>query len=347
MKAQNPRTPALTIDAINTLFAPLSRARGILLAVSGGPDSTALLLMATLWSRGSDRPKIEVATVDHGMRPAARKEAEAVGALCERLGFSHHVLEWRGEKPQSRIQERARVARYGLLIECAHSNGADFLVTAHHADDQAETILFRLLHGSGITGLAGIPEVAVRDGVFLARPLLSLRKADLVAYCKELGQDFSFDPSNDDPRFARTRLRKLTKVLANEGLGAAEFARLARRASLMDEAVRLQTEAAKARLHWSTTGACDAHTFFGEPREIIQRLLAVRIAEVAGGPDRNLNLEQTERLAEALSASLVKKTTFKANIGGASVELSNKGELSIKPEAPRKRSGTRSSARAI
>lgn len=347
MKVQKLKTPALTIEAINTLFAPLSKARGILLAVSGGPDSTALLLMAAIWSRGSGRPKAEVATVDHAMRPGARAEAEAVGALSQRLGFTHRILEWHGEKPRTRIQERAREARYSLLIDCANSIGADFLVTAHHADDQAETILFRLLRGSGIAGLAGMPEVAIRDGVFLARPLLGLRKADLVAFCTKHGQDFAFDPSNKDPRFARTRLRELTKILAAEGLGAAEFSRLARRAALMEEAVRQQTEAAAARLRWSATGRCDARTLLGEPRVIAQRLLAARIDGVVGGSDRPSNLEQMERLVEALCFALGTTTTFRANVGGASIELSAKGELSVVPESPRKKQGARSLARSL
>jgi tRNA(Ile)-lysidine synthase len=336
LKIRKRQTPELTIDAINALFAPLAGAKGMLVAVYGGPDSTALLLMTALWSRGPERPKVAVATVDHAMRPGSTKEAEAVGALCRRLGLAHHLLTWRGEKPASRIQERAREARYSLLADCARSIGANFLVTAHHADDQAETILFRLLRGSGIAGLAGMPETAERDGVFLARPLLSLGKADLVAYCEEHGQEFARDPSNDDPRFARTRLRTLTKLLAAEGLGAAEFARLARRAALMEEAVKRQTETAMARLSWMSGGACDAHVLFREPREIVQRLLAARIAAVAGNAGRLPNLEQMEKLAEALSRSLADSIALKANIGGVSIELNAEGQLSFEPESPRK-----------
>jgi tRNA(Ile)-lysidine synthase len=329
-------TSALAIESINALFAPLANARGVLLAVSGGPDSTALLLMAAQWMRQSSRPRVDVATVDHAMRPGAREEGEAVAALCARLGFVHHLLEWRGEKPRSRIQERAREARYSLLIDCARAIDADYLVTAHHADDQAETVLFRLLRGSGIAGLAGMPALATRDGIHLARPLLGLSKADLLTYCEDHGEAFARDPSNDDPRFARTRLRKMAALLAAEGLGAAELARLARRAASMEEAVRRQADAANVRLDWSGSGQCDARLLFDEPLEIVQRLLAARIAEVRGAEERPPKLEQLEWLASALRNALESKAALRANIGGVSIELDARGKIAVSPERPRR-----------
>ena len=345
MKAEPRRTPALTSETIDALLAPLADARGVLLAVSGGPDSTALLLMAARWAREKGRPNVEVATVDHAMREGAHAEAEVVAAVCQRLGLTHHLLEWRGEKPHSRIQERAREARYRLLSDCARAIGADFLVTAHHADDQAETVLFRLLRGSGIAGLAGMPERAMRGGVVLARPLLSLNKADLVAFCQKHGEAFGLDPSNTDPRFARTRLRKLTGVLAAQGLGAAEFARLARRAARMEDAVNRQTEAASARLPWPWGGKCDAHLLFGEPLEVAQRLVAQRIAGIGGRLDRPASLEQMERLALTLRDALANRAALRANIGGASIELSADGELRVALEAPRRNSAGEAPAR--
>lgn len=335
LKADTRPTVTLTSSLIDDLFAPLANARGILLAVSGGPDSTAMLLMAAQWTRRAARPRVDVATVDHGMRAGSRAEADAVAALCQQLGFAHHTLEWRGEKPRSRIQERAREMRYSLLIECARAIGADYLVTAHHADDQAETVLFRLLRGSGIAGLAGMPDLAKRDGLFLARPLLRVSKADLVAYCDENGQAFAHDPSNLDPRFARTRLRKLTALLAAEGLGAAEFDRLAQRAARMEQAVARQADAAKARLVWSATGTCRARELFAEPLEIAQRLLAARIAEIGGRSARPPDFEQMERLASELRGALENNSAFRANVGGASIELNPKGNIKVSPERPR------------
>ncbi len=258
---------AISPAQIEALLAPLAQARGVLLAVSGGPDSTALLIMAARWAAEAGRPRVEAATVDHAMRDGSRAEAEAVASLSRGLGLIHHLIEWRGAKPRSRIQERAREARYALLGACAREIGADFLVTAHHADDQAETVLFRLVRGSGIGGLRGMESRVEEGGLTLARPLLGLRKAELVAFCEANGEAFATDPSNDDPRFARTQLRRLGGLLAAEGLGLSEIARLSRRAARMEEAVAAQTKAAAERLGWtSAQEKRDADALFGESR---------------------------------------------------------------------------------
>jgi tRNA(Ile)-lysidine synthase len=328
---------AISPERIAALLAPLERAKGILVAVSGGPDSTALLLMAARWAAQNNRPKIEVATVDHAMRAGSADEAEAVARLARRLGLTHHLLVWRGEKPRSRIQERAREARYALLATCARETGADFLVTAHHADDQAETVLFRLLRGSGIAGLKGMDSLTPMDGLTLARPLLDLAKAELVAFCAACGETFAQDPSNADPRFARTRLRRLSGVLAAEGLGPAEIARLSRRAARMETAVAAQTKSAAERLGWTHPEARrDARALFEEPMEIVLRLLRGEVARVAGKTTREIRLDQIETLAEALGDALGESKPMRANIGGVGLRLSVDGALTFGPEAPRK-----------
>ncbi len=322
---------------IEALLAPLSQANGILLAVSGGPDSTALLLMAALWAAQGRRPHIEVATVDHAMRAGSDLEAAAVAALSRRLGLTHHLIVWRGEKPLSRVQERAREARYRLLAACAREIGADFLVTAHHADDQAETVLFRLLRGSGIGGLRGMDTAAPHEGLTLARPLLSVSKAELVAFCRANGEVFADDPSNADPRFARTHLRRLAGALAAEGLGASEIIRLSRRAARMEEAVAAQTQAAAERLGWSSPGKeRDARALFAEPIEIAQRLLRTEIARSAGGTPRQIRLDRLETLTTALRDAQAQARAMRANIGGVSIRLTAKGLLTFGPEPSRR-----------
>jgi len=326
---------AISPARVDALLAPLAKARGVLIAVSGGPDSTALLVMAARWAAQAGRPRVEAATVDHDLRAGSREEAEAVAALSRRLGLAHHLLEWRGAKPRSRIQERAREARYALLRACARKIGADFLVTAHHADDQAETVLFRLVRGSGIGGLRGMEGLVEQDGLTLARPLLELRKGELIAFCEANGVGFATDPSNDDPRFARTQMRRLGALLAEEGLGVEEIARLSRRAARMEEAVAAQTSAAAERLGWTEPREeRDAHVLFCEPIEIVQRLLMIEIARVGGKP--RLRLEAIETLTEKLHAAHADGKALRANVGGASVHLTAKGALSVSPEAPRR-----------
>ena len=129
-------------------------------------------------------PAIFVATVDHGLRENARAEAEKVGAWARECGFAHAVLRWEGRKPTTRIQESARTARYALLHARMREIGARLLITAHTLDDQAETVLMRMAHGSGIAGLAGMRPLSARDGLIQARPFLSIPKPRLLATCR-------------------------------------------------------------------------------------------------------------------------------------------------------------------
>src|SRR3954462_8328860 len=151
-------------------------------AVSGGPDSLALLLLTAAARPG----QVEAATIDHGLRPEAQDEAEMVARLCDELGVRHAILTARwSELPQTAIQERARNQRYRLLGYWAEERGLDALVTAHHAEDQAETLLMRLARGSGVRGLAGMRPRSVSPGahVRLVRPLLGWRRAELEGIC--------------------------------------------------------------------------------------------------------------------------------------------------------------------
>jgi len=328
------RAHPLSTVQIDALFEPLGQARTLLVAVSGGPDSTALLLMAAEWARRRRRTRIEAATVDHGLRPESAEEAKEVGALCDRLGVAHRILQWRGAKPGSRLQERAREARYRLLLDHAKAIGADALLTAHHADDQAETVLFRLLRGSGLAGLRGMELTTAREGMTIARPLIGLKKRDLVAFAQARGAPFVDDPSNADPRFARTRLRALLAHLGEEGLGAEALDRLARRAGETEQALAHLTAEVEARL--GSEGTIDARALYGAPIAIVQRILNLRIAAAGGRDPSRIGLEKIEALALSLREALRERRAYAANVGGALVRLTVKGRLSFAPEPARK-----------
>jgi tRNA(Ile)-lysidine synthase len=328
-----PGLAALTIDA---LLAPLAAFDAALLAISGGPDSTALLAVAVEWARRAPRtPRLAAATVDHGLRKESADEAAAVGTLCARLGVPHRVLLWQGDKPTTRIQERARVARYALLTAHAREIGAQAIVTAHHLDDQAETALFRLLRGSGVGGLRAMAASVDLDGVALLRPLLGVAKRDLVAACEARGLVYVRDPANEDPRYARTRMRKLAAGLAAEGLDAAALARLARRASQIEDALARQTQAAALRLEFGAGSSCDAGALLAEPTEIVQRLLAAAIADVGGRAPSRVGLGKVEALTQQLARAYAAGAPFSANVAGARVQLA-RGALRIAPEPPRR-----------
>src|SRR5690348_802692 len=276
--------------------------------------------MAAEWAKRRGRTRIEAATVDHGLRPESADEAKAVARLCARLKVGHRVLQWKGAKPATRLQERAREARYRLLIDYAKAISADALLTAHHADDQAETVLFRLLRGSGVTGLRGMDVMTVRHGVTIGRPLIGLRKRDLIAFAEARGAPFIDDPSNADPRFARTRLRALLARLGEEGLDAEALDRLARRAGETEEALAHLTREVEARL--GADGPLDARALFDAPVAIARRILARRIAEAGGRDLSRIGLEKIETLAASLAEALRERRAYGANVAGALVRLS-------------------------
>ncbi len=174
------------------------------MAVSGGPDSLALLLLAHAALPG----RVEAATVDHGLRPESAQEAAMVARACTALGVPHATLAV--EVGEGNLQARAREARYAALAEWMTARGLAALATAHHADDQAETLLMRLNRGSGVAGLSGVRPRGEVPGtaLLLLRPLLGWRRAELAAVVAAAGLTAAADPSNADPRFDRVRIRR-------------------------------------------------------------------------------------------------------------------------------------------
>lgn len=325
--------------AIEAGLAPFAAASGLLVATSGGPDSMALLRLVASWAARRAQPPIYSATVDHGLRAGSRAEAETVGAWAGALGIAHSLLTWEGEKPVTRIQERARAARYALLAAHAEEIGADVLLTAHHADDQVETVLFRLLRGSSLAGLAGMAGVTRRDGLCHIRPLLACRKADLVAVCEAAGQPFLRDPSNEDPRYARTRMRRLAAHLAENGFGRAAVLRLAGRLARAEAALAEQTRLAEAGLPAERTResfAVEGRELAGLADEILLRLLLGEVARI-GQSTHPPRLERAEALLARLKPALRRGGTFAGTLGGALIRFAD-GRLRIEPEKSRRTS---------
>src|SRR5207237_5098138 len=178
----------------------------VAVAVSGGPDSLALTILADRWAREHGGRLIAL-TVDHRLRPESAEEVRIVSGWLAARGISHHVLVWTDTKPATGIQEAARAARYRLLAGWCREQGCLHLLTAHHREDQAETHLIRRRAGSSVDGLAGMSAVREMAGVRLVRPLLTVPKARLIALLEAERQPFLSDPSNRNPIFERARLR--------------------------------------------------------------------------------------------------------------------------------------------
>ncbi len=337
--ACSPLKARFSAETAASLFKPWETARGILLGVSGGPDSVALMLLAAQWARGHVAPPpLYVATVDHGLRKESRGEAETVARWAAALALPHAILVWEGDKPKSKIQERAREARYHLLFEHASKIGADHVMTAHHADDQAETILFRLLRGSGVSGLAGMAPSRECDGLVLARPLLSCTKEDLVALCEERAHPFFIDPSNHDPVYARTRMRRLRGLLAEEGLDRTALLRLAMRASRAETALQARGQSVAASLLAERRPGlfkADISALADEPDEIFLRILADELKLIGG--EQRVRLERLETLVLRLRQAMRDEVALKTTLGGAVLKLQCNCTLVIVREAPRRR----------
>src|SRR5205809_2416815 len=222
------------------LFADWRGVPAIVLAVSGGPDSIALMWLAARWRRALARgPRLIAVTVDHGLRSEAAAEARRVKRLARSLDLPHRTLRWTGPKPRTGLPAAARAARYRLLAQAARAAGATHILTAHTRDDQAETLLMRLLRGSGIAGLSAMARITERHGLTLARPLLDVAKSQLSATLKQAKIGFVDDPTNRDMAFTRPRLRALLPKLAAEGGDARVLARLGARLARANEAVDL------------------------------------------------------------------------------------------------------------
>jgi tRNA(Ile)-lysidine synthase len=231
------------------LFADWKTMPALVLAVSGGPDSIALMWLAARWRRALTRgPQLFAVTVDHGLRPEAAREAREVKRLAQSLDLPHRTLRWTGAKPKTGLPAAARSARYRLLAQAARQSHATHILTAHTRDDQAETLLMRLLRGSGIAGLAAMARESERDGLRLARPLLDVSKSQLIATLKKAGIDFADDPTNRDASFTRPRIRAVMPALAAEGGDARSLARLASRLARANAAVEVLAEGAERYL---------------------------------------------------------------------------------------------------
>jgi len=244
-----------------------------------------------------------------------------------------------GRKPETGLQEAARAARYRLLLERARKEHARHILTAHTLDDQAETVLFRLARGSGLRGLLGMTRASALDHVSLIRPLLEIPKARLVATLKAARIPFLEDPSNQDPRFARARLRQLASALAREGLDAKRLAVLARRLGRAEAALAAATDAALAHLcrKGSTEpreAVMDAREFAELPAEIGLRALGRVIGTI--GREGPVELGKLERLWEAVLRSGSARVRLRRTLAGAMI-TADAERILVQEAPPRKK----------
>ncbi|MCF8495551.1 MAG: tRNA lysidine(34) synthetase TilS [Alphaproteobacteria bacterium] len=297
-------------------FSEIGNVPSLAVGVSGGPDSLALVRLLSDWSCEAKGPEIHALTVDHGLRPESGAEALRTGEIIK--GWPrvlHEVLRWESVRPATRLQEEARAARYALMAGYCAEHSIGHLFLAHHRDDQAETVLFRLAKGSGLDGLAGIrPRRPYGENLLLCRPLLEVSKAALVAVCKDRGIAYAQDPTNENQSHARPRLRAAREILEAEGLTAKRLTvtarRLARASVALDQIAEKSLLDLMIKLDTDYT-VLNFELLRGLPEEIALRVVLKAIDQVSPAKSYPSRLERVEDLlCDLLSAAPFRKRTL-------------------------------------
>jgi tRNA(Ile)-lysidine synthase len=278
--------PPLGVAEFGSRLARLARFEAaplVAVAVSGGPDSLALALLADRWARGRGG-RICALSVDHRLRPESGEELHRLGAWLAERAIDHRILVWNGEKPRTRIQEMARTARYRLLTDWCRSAGCLHLLTGHHREDQRETHLLRQGAKSGPDGLAGMSAIREVDGCRVLRPLLDVPKTRLIATLAAAGQRFVEDPSNRDPVFARARLRAAAADADSDVEAMAGQLRRLGQERAMRESARDRLLARAVGVHPSGLAVIDPDALCSAPTELAERALSALVFALSGGP---------------------------------------------------------------
>lgn len=344
----------LSLAEIETALACLVGYEPIVLAVSGGPDSLALLFLAAEWQkRRANPPQILVATVDHGLRAESAAEAEFTAARSARLGLPHTALKWvYRDKPLSGLAEAARRARYELLEHYAATLEPGIrtaVVTAHTEDDQAETFLMRLARGSGVDGLAAMSPARPLSGgskIALVRPFLGVPKTRLAASLEVRGETWCNDPSNTNDAYERVRIRNAAPALKAAGVDVSAIARSARRLQNARDALDYAAMQFEEQLHLASNNnifaSFDRRQFARGPRLLRERVIADLIGRHGGTTPPPGLLE-----IEALVMELERRDEAMMTLGGAVVSAGprqvriwreagriSEGDLQLSPGVP-------------
>jgi len=278
------------------------------IALSGGGDSVALMhILAQCFDPG--KVQLFAATVDHGLRDGSTDEARHAGALANSLGIPHEILTWRDWDGKSNLQDQARRARFALLAQWARKYGIREVALGHTADDQAETVLMRLIRSAGVTGLAAMPVRRTLYGMGVFRPLLGITRKQLRDYLTQHDISWAEDPSNKDTQYDRIKVRRALEVLEPLGLTTTSLATVASNLAQASRALDWYSFLAAQDVVTFKGGdvLLDLHIFRTLPDEIGRRLLQRAVIWISGAeypPRRTALSEALEAIKQGRSVTL-------------------------------------------
>lgn len=306
---------------IANIFSLFAGSGNVALAVSGGADSMALMALAShAPAILRDCPDFLVLTVDHGLRAAAKQETILVAETARRLGFDCQILAGTGKLARGNLQAAARDLRYRLMTDACHASGVGTLLTAHHLDDQAETVLLRLARGSGVDGLGAMAPQSRCRGIQLVRPLLDTSRAKLRDFLVSAHPNIGWfeDPSNDDSSFDRIKFRKLTPRLEDAGLTPKRLAATALRMRHAEQVLEHAADDLAARtVRVDPAGHCTINrSQFADALADTRLRLLSRCLMAIGGQTYRPRMTRLQKINDAiLSANECRRTLAGCVVG--------------------------------
>ncbi len=300
-------------EEIADLFEPLAALKSLAVGVSGGSDSMALMLMLVQWCAitGENAPAIFVLSVDHGLRPESADEVELVATISRQYGLTHKAFSWCGLESEGNISANSRDARYDLMCDWCAQQDISHLLVAHTLDDQAETVLLRLARGSGVDGLSAMATSRLWNNTTIYRPLLGVKRSRLMQFLETISCRFVSDPSNDDMKYDRVRVRKALDILDPLGITSQGLVKTASRLAQAREALDVMTlQAIAATVSVHDAGYCilcpqQLEQF---PYEIKRRVLGRLLRAVAGCPYAPPHSSLDQLLAWVMASPEVNRT---------------------------------------
>ncbi len=289
-------------------------------AVSGGPDSLALSFLTKIYSI-KKKLKIKYLIIDHKLRGKSTLEAKNIKKTLMRFGIKAEILTWMGKKPSKNIQSIARKKRYELLfLKCRELNINNILL-AHHQDDLFENFFIRILRGSGLKGLVSFKKNTKIDNINVLRPLLEIKKKDLIFISKFVFKDFVDDPSNHDEKFQRTRVRKILIQLEKEGLDDKKFYKTIRNLQYSDKTIQTYIDKnlqENSFFSLKRNRSILSKNFFAQPEEVVFRSLS-DILKIIGKKYYSARGKKLEKII----GEIQKNSSLRATLGGCIIEKVN------------------------